>query len=423
MQSREDKIINIAVEKYKEICPGKTPVILRNDTLKPYLFAKLQATIGKDFAVKMDLIEVKELHYTAILASEYIGGSGKGFPFHELEGMFKVSMSYKTRKAELIAYSFRCTIAGRDVFRNGVVMHLKDTKLLNSIINKKNEREKIKSITPPSGFQELHKNDKQVYYVPFIPKQNNTILHPSKELIRNAIASHFQYVKNHGEILKMLVYGGFGTGKTECVVEILKEMLAKNKDLNITYPAVMLPDVADHMTRCAKAKVPTIVVIEEAEHWLSGPEAKFFIGSHAEQKNKAGSLYIFITNNPSLINEGVIVRDERIDEIIPFTKEGMLQEDRITLFNLTLKKVRTTPKIKWDITDYSILSNLSGAEIIGLVKSTVRYCQLKNITIVTEEILREKSKEKLAGINTAKRYNSDKRSTFSAKVGFGYNES
>lgn len=416
-KSREDSIIMLAIEKFKEFNPDKQHVILRNETLRPYVFLKA--------GCRLEYIPNNILHETAMLSSDYIGGRGRGLLFSEIEGIFKLTLSYNKRQTIAVMYSYRLTIAGKDIFRTGMLISkaAEDIRLMNLIIKKSGDKATIEALIPPVGFNEIRADRTGVIkYKKFVPKQTNVILHPAKEEIRNALKMHFMYAKNHGEILKILIYGGFGTGKTECVAELLGELLKEHKEMNITYAASDLEILGVHMERCAKTKTRTAVVIEEAEHWLSNAGAKFFLGSHSEPKNKAGAVYIFITNNPDRINNGVITRDERVDMIIPFTKEGMLMEDRISLFNSTIAKQKTKPKIKWSVSDYSMLANLSGAEIIGLVKSTVRYCQLRNITEVTDAILLERKNQKRDLTEQAKRYNSDRNEEFKSKAGFGFRD-
>jgi hypothetical protein len=160
---------------------------------------------------------------------------------------------------------------------------------------------------------------------------HGNVIHPVMKGIMDHIEFYFANVKkfmvnNRSGRKTVLWYGPTGTGKTSIALEVAQKYADK---FCIVFVTAM--DMAyRHVGICAKHKVPTIIIYEDCEGWLSlnNAEVKNFLSGIDQKPNPAGCYVIMTTNYPARIEQTIVKRKGRIDRLIHIGKldNGSLQD-------------------------------------------------------------------------------------------------
>lgn len=113
---------------------------------------------------------------------------------------------------------------------------------------------------------------------------------------------------------KCLLVGEPGTGKSSIGYKVAK----KYEKNNCVVFATHLKEAAAHMQLAAKYKVPTIIILEDADSsfgW-SGSSVLNFLDGIDQPKNPSGTYILMTTNYPQAIEPRILQRPGRIDKII-----------------------------------------------------------------------------------------------------------
>jgi hypothetical protein len=144
--------------------------------------------------------------------------------------------------------------------------------------------------------------------------------------------SHFTRYGQSG-MRKLLLTGAPGTGKTT----ILKQIA---ETFHKTVAVVFVSSCDELMSACnnaGNAKAPTIVIAEEVDALRKdqvSSDVLSFLDGDGTPRNVAGTLVLFTTNYPKLIDPRIIDRPGRIDRIVavpPLTRQAAVICGRIFL--------------------------------------------------------------------------------------------
>jgi hypothetical protein len=228
-----------------------------------------------------------------------------------------------------------------------------------------------RNIKPKIGVYNLYLTAVGVMYDKFTKIPNNVIFHDQLPLIKKNVDYYFNNVAtfmkyNQAGRRTILLYGEPGTSKTST----LYQLAAAHKDTKSVVFTSNIRALIHHIAMCEKYSVPTIACFEDCESVFqqNNSEVKGLLsGIHAKQ-NKAGACMIFTTNYPDRIEQSILQRPERIDELHYIGSiSGKLLVDCAKYYFGTfapseeqLARVLTKP--------------MAGAEVKLFVDNTLRYC-------------------------------------------------
>ena len=327
---------------------------------------------------------------------------GNVFVFEQRSGMFKVVL--KNGKIGYIA--FFDSGFGKSKMSESFIVAEKDfvqeLYLMNNVTKKAMSKPKV-------GIYKAYMGQFGVEYQKYSPK-NSTVIHPMVETLETSVKVHFERLeKRKFHDRKILHYSQIGTGKTE----FIKNLANKYKT---THSVVFTDDIAamiQHQVKCAKYKVPTIIMLEEAEEAIAkyspqinetriNSSVKNALSGFLHEKNTAGCVIIMTTNFPERINKTVSERRERVDETYEFgalTKDYALECVKLYIGE---GKYATVEKNKQELLD--VFDNLTGVEIKYICEDSVEHCYAneKELTVSIFSDVKNKRINQIKGMNSFK---------------------
>jgi GTPase SAR1 family protein len=230
------------------------------------------------------------------------------------------------------------------------------------------------------------------------------VIHPSTSTLRDDMDFFYDNVPmftkfNQPGTRKVMLIGPPGTGKSSISMR-LASSLSKEKCVVFSTD---LSAVAYHLDRCAKYKMSTFVILEDAESTLRDANSSLlnFLDGIDQPINKSGAYIVMTTNHPDRIEPRILKRPGRVDKIIHFGalkgmdallcadiyfedilfEEGMDQKEKDVIREKLLPVVHNAGK------------GMTGAEIKQLAESTVAYAvqnREDKITVEIVDIVKEK---------------------------------
>lgn len=328
------------------------------------------------------------------------GKKGNVFLFEHRSGMFKITL--KNGRTGYVA--FFDSGFGKSRMSESFIVAEKDfvqeLYLMSNFTRKKMSR-------PKPGIYKALMGQFGVVYEKYTPKES-VVIHPMVSVLEKSVSTHFERLEKRKFFdRKILLYSQIGTGKTE----FIKNLANKYKT---THSVVFTDDIAamlEHQIKCAKAKVPTIIMLEEAEEAISrynptgnavrlNSTVKNALSGFMHEKNKAGCVIIMTTNFPERINKTVSERRERVDETYEFgVLEGKFALDCVKLY-IGDDRYARVQESREKLLD--VFNKLTGVEIKYICEDSMEHCDAneKELTAQIFEDVKSKRINQIKNMNT-----------------------
>lgn len=416
-KNQREIILSILRAKYHEIVNDKNafPIgmlgaTINMHTLKQAAFKNKKTKIDKNTKVfkpiSLETIKDDTLP-NVVLQHQFNSKTGK-ISFQSESGIFKVTFS----NGSVMLFSQRIVGFGRAETIESIIIATKDT--LNAYYRYLNKQAKINSkpkigfykiftVTTPTGeiklnYEEIKKKDR---------KKNNIVFHQNKVLVENDVKQFFDNLDLYTRFdlpgsRRLLLVGEPGGGKTSAANQIAIDYA----DKMCVVQATDLKSVMMHTFNVSKAKMPSLIILEDAEAtipWHSSGVLNFLDGVN-QPKTEKGCYTILTTNFPKAIEPRILKRPGRIDKIIKF---GVLDEvnsilctkhyfDGI-LFDSKKDSKETIEEMLKQVYEKILVDkdnvSMTGAQIKNLSEATIAYSVSKGITKIDINTLIEVKEE------------------------------
>jgi len=232
------------------------------------------------------------------------------------------------------------------------------------------------------------------------------VVHPSTSVLKGDMEFFYDNVSmftkfNQPGTRKVMLIGPPGTGKSSISMRIAASL---SKEKCVVF-STDLSAVAHHLDRCAKYKMSTFVILEDAESTLREATSSIlnFLDGIDQPINKSGAYIVMTTNHPDRIEPRILKRPGRVDKIIHFGAlkgmDALLCADiyfEDIIFNSEMsKKDRNAIREELLPVVHNQGKGMTGAEIKQLSEATVAYAVSNQIEKITVKIIDE-VKEKLS---------------------------
>ena len=329
----------------------------------------------------VDLEPIKdELLPTVVLAHKFDSIKGT-LNFQSQSGIFKITFS----DGNILFFAQRLVGMGKNETIDSYAVASKETfnkyyQYLNkqAKINSKPKVGlfKIKTVTTAFGdklnYEQVKKKD----------FKNNVVFHQNQSLISDDVSQFFENIEHYTRFSqpgsrRMLLVGEPGGGKTSAAMLLAQEY---SKTMCVAV-ASDLKSVMMHTYNISKAKMPTLVILEDAEStipWGSSGVLNFLDGIN-QPKTEKGCYMILTTNFPKAIEPRILKRPGRIDKVLKF---GALDETNSImcvkhyfdgiLFDSKKDKPKKIEEILKQVYEEIILDKQNGGTMTG--------AQIKNLS-------------------------------------------
>jgi len=341
------------------------------------------------------------------------------FLFEHRSGMFKIVL--KNGKIGYIAFFD----SGFGKSRTTESLLISEKDFVQELYMMRNFTAKRMS-KPKPGIYKAFKGQFGVEYEKYSPKES-IVIHPMVDKVEQSVKTHFDRLEKRKFFdRKILLYSQIGTGKTE----FIKNLANKYKS---THSVVFTDNIAamiEHQMKCAKYKVPTIIMLEEAEEAISrynpdggasrlNSSVKNALSGFMHEKNTAGCVVIMTTNFPERINKTVTERRERVDEMYEFGGlEGNYALDCVKLY-IGEERYKNIESHKKELLE--LFNGLTGVEIKYICEDSVEHCDAneKDLTINTFNEVKSKRINSIKNMHSFKSDAPVYQGTQRNSVGFG----
>ena len=401
---RKDEAIAIKMkEKYQEITNTDDYVIIESDVPYPHnrlvdLWKHARRYKMKSFHIK----NIKPLRGSGIVSMVWHPilekwSRDKTVRYEDTTGMFHLEMS----DGSTIIYASIVSGAGSNKRIDRFVATNKKTMYNLFKYMTKNKKRQAK---PQNGLFSVLMANNQMIYSKIEKKEAVPVIHEAVNTVEKDLKFFFNNTKlftRYGMpgTRKVMLVGPPGTGKTSLCIKL---GLEKKEEMPVCI-AQDIGSLAKHLQVCAKYKLHTIVVVEDAEsllndmgHGTSSMLLNFLDGVN-QPCNNSGAYIIMTTNHPDRIEPRILKRPGRIDKII-------------SVGPLTGKKAQQCAMMYFgehgQFVKKADFNNMTGAQIRELAQSCFAYAAQNGLDV--NEKLVETVREKLTDdISDAHKYAED----------------
>ena len=381
MATKLDTVAKTLIKHYKDNIKDSGFVIVENDQFLTWGDLNKFRKKAKRFKRKRfhisDIIPVPDTVFAPISWRIEAVKYKKGIiEYHDRQGIFKIEFS----DGDFMYFARYAAGYGKGQMIEGLFATEKHTWYkFKRYLNEQHR----KLSKPKNGFYKLWTGDQGelIYSKIEKPSKINTI-HPIIDFIDKDIEFFFKNTNiftQYGQpgTRKVMLIGPPGTGKTSMCIKISREFANKRP----VVVATNLLTVAQHLQKCAKNNLRTLVILEDAETSMSDTSGKAdsgilnFLDGVDQPVNFKGAYIIMTTNHPDRIEPRILKRPGRIDRLF---QVGELQYDYALkcaqlYFDKTLKYTKNT---KNDLLE--IAHGLTGAEIKELANSSKAFAAQNN---------------------------------------------
>jgi len=436
--AQHDTISKEVLRRYKEDCkalnvtPGYIYVQYGPETYQ----SEMSLSTLRDCVFKARKHKMKRFHPVSVdpvqsdQISSFCTGIGLSkerknpFTYSDMTGMFKMNFS----DGSFMYVAKWLNGAGRNQKFENLFAGEKDTWIKFLQFVKQTKRHKLK---PKNGIFKIDvvmiNGIPDVVYYELKDLAETPIIHPETEKVNGDIDFFFKNLpmftrfKMPGTRKAMLV-GEPGSGKSSYCIKLAKKFAATK---SIVF-ATKIEALAMHMRKCAKYKVSTIGILEDAEQSVSGASSGLlnFLDGIDQPTNKQGCYIVMTTNYPGAIEPRILQRPGRIDKIFNFN--ALENNYAVKCLEIYLKDYLETKAEKEILSPKNseklveIVSGMTGAQIKSLVDATISYVvsntaklNIDALAITKEQMFKDlkdvyklakitsiKGKEKSVGFNT-----------------------
>lgn len=323
--------------------------------------------------------------------------------FNSQSGIFKLTFSDDS----ILFFAQRLVGMGRNEVIESYAVASKQT--LNRYYQYLNRQAKINSKPKVGLFKVITVKSSlgnRLNYEPIKLKdfKNNIVFHQNKELVSDDVAQFFDNIDLYTRFSqpgsrRMLLVGEPGGGKTSAAMLLAQEY---SKKMCVVVASDLL-SVMMHTYNISRAKMPTLVILEDAESTLPWGDAGVlnFLDGINQPKTQKGCYMILTTNHPKSIEPRILKRPGRIDKVIKF---GALNElnsilcikhyfDGI-LFDSKKDNKEKVEEILRQIYEDIILDKknggtMTGAQIKNLSEAIISYAVSHKIKTLTVRVLKD----------------------------------
>jgi len=249
---------------------------------------------------------------------------------------------------------------------------------------------KIEIVQTPFGAQLVYTELKKLNASP--------IIHPEVDIVLKDINFFFDNLPMFSRFGRSpqrtsIVIGPQGTGKTL----FCQKLALKMKTIKNVVFATNISAIASHMVKCAKYNVSTICILEDAESSIgqAGSDILNFFDGIDQPHNKLGCYLLMTTNFPDRIEPRILQRPGRVDKIFKF--EMLKGEYALKCVEIYLKDYLNDDEKKSFFIDevnkkkiIEIVSEMSGAQIKGLVDASIAFAVSTNVDVTIDLIAKVK---------------------------------
>ena len=248
---------------------------------------------------------------------------------------------------------------------------------------------------PKNGIFKISATQNGISYNKLDKLQDTPVVHPSINTLEKDMDYYFDNLKlftrfGMSGVRKTILVGPPGTGKTSLSIKLSKKF---KKSKSVVF-ATGIGEVAEHLIACAKAKVSTLIILEDAEMTLQNANSELlnFLDGINLPQNEKGAYIILTTNHPERIESRIYKRPGRIDKIIHFgtlTEKYAIQCANIYFEDILFDKksgVNTAKGIKMREDLYPVVNNSTGAEIKELAQATASYAASQTIKVTVDVV-------------------------------------
>lgn len=419
--AKRDMAANILIKTYKELKPNCGYVQIssfagESTVWTDKFFVELMRFSKREFHIKniisLACKDIPQYATTPILESAL---NKKGIFFHDKTGLFKIEFS----TGDILIFAKWLSGGGKSTVVESMFATEMGTWKKWFLLFKE---ERTRQVKPKIGIYKIEMDSGGVLHYNVIKKiPNNKIFHSELTIIEDSIQYYFNNVAsfmkyNQPGRRSLLLYGEQGTSKTSTLYCIA---LAHKKDKCIVF-AEDISCLARHIKMCEKYSVPTLCFLEDAEGIFSqnNSSIKNFLSGIDAKQNKAGTCIVYTTNYPERMEETIIERPERIDELYYIGPiEGKMLIDCVKFyFGENLPPMVNLEKI--------FTKAMTGAEVKLLIENTLKYCAAKQMDIDENAIVSVLNKYS-SDIKKLKQFSENAKKTYAKNankkepVGFG----
>lgn len=389
------------ISKDKDIFPiGMIGVTINMHSLKNECFRNKKTKIDKNTKTfkPISLEPLKDEILPNVVLQHQFNPKTGSINFQSESGMFKLTFS----DGSILLFSQRSVGFGRSEIIENCGVATKET--LNKYYRYLNRQAKINSKPkvgmykiytvnsaagiPVLNYEEIKKKDRN---------KKREVFHQSKVLVENDVKQFFENIELYTRFdlpgsRRLLLVGEPGGGKTS----VANKVAAEYADRMCVVQATDLRAVMMHTFNVSKSKIPTIIILEDAEATLPWGNSSIlnFLDGVNQPKTEKGCYMIMTTNFPKAIEPRVLKRPGRIDKIIKF---GVLDEMNSILcskyyfegilFDSKKDKKQVVEEMLKQVYEKVLLDkdkvSMTGAQIKNLSEATVAYAVSNRIDKIT----------------------------------------